>query len=88
MPDPPALELEVQRVLDELWNEKLTPFALTVGKLTQEHDGYTIHFHDSRIRTAEVPIVKGLSFRNMVRNAVLDRVGKMSGPLSRPDKPH
>jgi hypothetical protein len=86
MSDPTAIESEVQRVLDELWNAKLIPFALNVGKLTQDHDGYTIYFHDSRIRTAEVPIVKGMSFRNMVRAAVQDRVAKMSGPLNRPEK--
>ena len=73
-------KLEAQEVLDQLWNEKLVPFALTVGELTREADGYTIHFHDSRIYTADVPIIKGLSFRNMVRAAVLDRVAKMDGP--------
>ncbi|SRR5258707_11879050 len=84
--DPATEESEVRRVLDELWNEKLLPFTLSVGKLTKESDEYIIHFHDSRISTARVPLIEGLSFRDMVRAAVLCRVAKMSGPLSWPEK--
>ncbi len=76
-----TIESEIQQVLDELWNEGLTPFPLTVGKLTKEHDRYIIHFHDSRISTAHVPLMEGSSFRDAVRAAVLDRVARMSGPL-------
>jgi hypothetical protein len=79
--DPLTLEAEAQQVLDELWKEKLIPFALNVGKITKASAEYTIHFHDSRIRTASVPLTRDLSFRDMVRSAVLDRVAKMSGPL-------
>jgi len=60
---PATVESEVLQVLDELWNEKLLPFALTVGKLTKEPAEYIIHFHDSRISTARVPLIEGLSFR-------------------------
>ena len=82
--DPGTIESEVQQVLDELWNENLVPFALSVGKLTKERDGYTIHFHDSRIRTAHIALIEGLPVRDMVR--VLDRVAKMDGPLNRSGK--
>jgi hypothetical protein len=78
---PLTLETEAQQVLDELWAKKLTPFKLNVGKLTKGIGEYTIHFHDSRIRTARVPLSEGESFRDMVRMAVLARVAKMSGPL-------
>jgi hypothetical protein len=72
-----------QNALDELWNEQLIPFALTIGKITQGSDEYMLHFHDSRIRTASVPIIKGDTFSKvMVRSAVLDRVARMSGPLT------
>ena len=84
--DPGTIESEVQQVLDELWNENLVPFALSVGKLTKERDGYTIHFHDSRIRTAHIALIEGLPVRDMVRAAVLDRVAKMDGPLNRSGK--
>jgi hypothetical protein len=81
--DPLTLEAEAQQVLDELWAEKLIPFALTVGKITKAPAEYTIHFYDSRIRTARVPLTEGHSFREMVRSAVLERVAKMSGPLKK-----
>jgi hypothetical protein len=81
--EPLSLEAEAQQVLDELWSEKLIPFKLNVGKITKASAEYTIHFYDSRIRTANVPLTKGHSFREMVRSAVLDRVAKMSGPLKK-----
>lgn len=76
-----TIETEAQQVLDELWNEKLIPFALTVGKITKASGEYTIHFYDSRLHTARVPLTESHSFRDMVRSAVLDRVAQMSGPL-------
>lgn len=80
--EPFTLEAEVQQVLDELWSEKLTPFALKVGKITKAPAEYTIHFYDSRMLTARVPLTEGHSFRDMVRAAVLARVAEMSGPLT------
>jgi hypothetical protein len=70
--------VDVQKVLEELWNENLIPFALTVGSLTRAADEYTIHFHDSRIRTANIHLIEGQSFEDLVRAAVLDRVARMS----------
>jgi hypothetical protein len=80
-----TLETEAQQVLDELWVEKKIPIQLKVGKLTKGIGEYTIHFHDARIRTADIPLLEGHSFRDMVRAAVLARVAKLSGPL-RPTK--
>ena len=80
-PESLTLEAEVQQVLDELWSEKLTPFPLRVGKITKAPAEYTIHFYDSRILTARVPLTEGHSFRDLVRSAVLARVAEMSGPL-------
>jgi hypothetical protein len=77
----PSVETETQQVLDELWNEALLPFLLNVGKITNEPGAYTIHFYDSRLRTARVPLTKGTLLRESVRSAVLDRVTKLSGPL-------
>lgn len=77
-----TLEAEAQQVLDELLHENLIPFQLRIGKLTRDVGAYTIHFHDSRIHNARVPLTKGTSFRDMVRVSVLARVAKMSGPLS------
>ncbi len=79
--EPLTLESEAQQVLDELWSEKAIPFALHVGELSKGMGEYTLHFHDSRIRTARIPLTKRKSFRDMVREAVLARVAQMSGPL-------
>jgi hypothetical protein len=78
---PPTLEAEVQQVLDELWSEKLIPFELSVGKITREIGEYTIHFHDSRMSTAIVPLTEKHSSRDIIRSAVLARVARVSGPL-------
>ena len=79
--EPLTLEAEAQQVLDELWGERAIPFELNVGKLTKDMGQHTIHFYDSRIRTACIPLTKGKSFRYVVREAVLARVAQMSGPL-------
>lgn len=78
-----TIEAEAQQVLDELWSEGLLPMALNVGKITKAVDEYTIHFYDSRIRTARIPLTAGHSFRDLVRFAVLARVTVMSGPLGK-----
>lgn len=78
------LKAEAKEVLDELWAQKLIPFALSVGELTEGVDEYKIHFHDSRIRTARIPMNKNSSFKEMVREAVLARVAQISGPLQKP----
>jgi hypothetical protein len=83
---PLTLEVEAQQVLDELLAEKLIPFPLNVGKITKASAEYTIHFYDSRIHSARVPLTKGHSFKVLVRSAVLDRVQKMSGPLKNQHK--
>jgi hypothetical protein len=84
--NPRTLEAEAQTVIEELWDENLIPFALKVGKITRAQDGYTLHFYDSRIHTALVPLTKGYSFRDRVRSAVLSRVEDMSGSFNRPNK--
>lgn len=77
----PSLEEEAQQVLNELWREKALPFELHVGRITKGIGVYTLHFHDSRIRTTEVVLASGQSFQEMVRTSVLARVAKISGPL-------
>ena len=75
-----TLEAQAQQVLDELWAEEKTPFPLRVGRLTREDNGYTLHFHDSRIFTACILHMEGKTFREMVRICVLDRVAQISKP--------
>jgi hypothetical protein len=80
--EPLTLEAEAQQALDELWNEKAIPFKLDVGKLTKGMGEYTIHFYDSRMRTAHISLTGHESFKDMVRAAVLERVKKLERPLS------
>ena len=79
---PENQQAKAQEAVDRLWNEQLIPFALTIGKITQDLDEYTIHFHDSRLRTVQVCFSEGKLFPELVRAAVLARVAKMSGPLT------
>jgi hypothetical protein len=84
-----TIKTEAQQVLDELWSEKLIPFSLTIGKITKSLEAYTLHFYDSRMSTALIPSTERHLFREMVRSAVLARVGKISGPLTGwPTKKH
>ena len=78
---PRSIEAEVQQLLDELWNEREIPFALSVGKITKDATEYTVHFHDARMRTVCIPLGDIHSFRDLVRTADLARLAKMSGPL-------
>jgi hypothetical protein len=84
MPHPPLpLEAEAQQVLDELWSEKLIPFALKVVKISKAPGEYTIHFFGSRIRTVRIARTGRRSFGDLVRSAVLARVTrKMSKSLN------
>lgn len=77
----PQLAQEVQVVLDQLWSEGAIPFALSLGKVTKATDEYTLTFNDSRMRSANVPLLPNIAFTDMIRSAVLARVGKLSGPL-------
>ena len=86
MTNDPTLEGQVQGVLNEMLGEKLLPFALNVGKITKGNDKYTVHFYDSRMRTAEICLTKGQMLRDSIRSSVLARVAKMSGPLHLPKK--
>lgn len=79
---PQRLEIEAQKTLDEMWEEKLTPFKLNIGKFSVESEGYLIEFHDSRIHSVRIPLAKGRDWKELVRQAVLERVSRMSGPLT------
>ena len=79
-----TFKLEAQQVLDEIWSEKLIPFALRVGKIEETPDKYTIYFHDSRMHSVSFSLVVDHSFRDVFRSAVLVRVTEISGPFKKP----
>lgn len=59
-----TLQGQVQQVLNEMLSESVIPFPLNVGKITKAAGSYTIHFYDSRIRTAHVPLIRVNPLRN------------------------
>ena len=72
-----TIEAAAQEVLDELWSEKLIPFPLKVAKVTTAPAEYAVHFYDIRLSTAFVPIIKDLSFRELVRTSVVARAAEL-----------
>jgi hypothetical protein len=83
-PDTENIRLRVQTTLDDLDREHLIPFKLTAHGVTADGPGnYVVPFYDSRIHSFEFSWRDGdrLSFKDVVRSAVLKRVGRMTGPL-------
>jgi hypothetical protein len=82
-PDMEILKLKVQETLDELLTERRIPFALTAQRIKREDVGkYEVPFYDSRLHSIRSSLEVGSSLKQVVRAAVLDRIKKMSGPLS------
>ena len=76
------IRLRVQETLDELLSEGLIPFKLTAQKVNAEGPGkYVVPFYDSRIHSFRFSWSNcSLSFKEIVRTAVLERVKSMDGP--------
>lgn len=76
------IRLRVQETLDELLSEHLIPFALTAQKVNAEGPGtYVVPFYDSRIHSFRFSWTNcGLSFKEIIRTAVLERVKDMDSP--------
>ena len=76
-----AMKEGAQQTLDELFAERLIPFALSarvVDSLGLEE--YIVRFQDARLNSVDVSCPEGQSFKDMVRTAVLDRVSRMGYP--------
>jgi len=86
-PDNESIKLKVQTTLDDLDRENLIPFRLTAHGVTADRPGnYVVPFYDSRIHSFEFSWTDGdrLSFKDVVRSAVLKRVERMTGPKGWP----
>jgi len=82
-PDSENIRIRVQTTLDDLNREHLIPFKLTAHRVTAEGPGnYVVPFYDSRIHSFEFSWTAGdrLSFKDVVRSAVLKRVERMTAP--------
>jgi hypothetical protein len=77
-------QTEIQPLLDDLLREELIPFALTAYPMQANDLGeYLVPFNDSRIRSCRFSWKEGENFKEVLREAVLARVKRMSGPLHR-----
>ena len=80
---PLSLSSRAQPVLDSLFKDHLIPFQLTAAKVEcVGPDEYIVRFHDSRLRSVDVSWRADQSFEDIFREAILDRVKRMSGPLT------
>ena len=76
---------EAQEILDEMSTEHLLPFKLSAGEVTNIGPAeYRVRFNDSRLHSVDVNCRRGKSFKENFRNAVLERVKKISGRLHLP----
>jgi len=79
-----TLRLGAQQTLDELFAQRLIPFALSVRAVESLGlEEYIVRFHDARLHSVDVSWPEGRSFEEMVRAAVLDRVSRLSYPGQR-----
>jgi hypothetical protein len=75
---------DTQQVLDELLSKELIPFGLIAYSMnTNDRGEYVVRFNDSRIHSCRFFWKEGENFKEVVRAAVLERVNRMDGPLSR-----
>jgi hypothetical protein len=71
---------EAQQALDELFTEHLLPFKLNACAVNEVGlQEYIVRFHDSRLHSVFVSWYEGLSFKNVCRSAVLDRLKTFTG---------
>lgn len=76
--------VEAQQTLDELFSEGLLPFALSAHKLESiGNEEYIVRFHDSRLASVDVSWPRAQSFKDVFRAALLERVGRLSGPFQK-----
>jgi hypothetical protein len=72
------LKLEAQQVLDELYGQRLNSFKPTAFKVEWiGFNNYMIYFHDSRLPEVMVSWVKGESFRDVFRTAIVERLSEL-----------
>ncbi len=75
-------KVDAQQTLDELFSEGLLPFKLNARRVESlGPEEYIVRFHDSRLHSLDISCLEGQCFKDVFRAAVLERVGRMSGPL-------
>ena len=78
------LRPQAQSVLDNLFKNQVLPFELTATKVECiGPNEYIVRFYDSRLRSVDVSWKKDQSFEDVFQAAMVDRVRRLSGPLTR-----
>ena len=76
-----TMKLGAQETLDELFDESLIPFTLSAREVESlGMEEYIIRFHDSRLRSIDVSLPRGQTFKTVFRAAILDRVARLRVP--------
>ena len=77
------LRPQAQSVLDNLFKDQVLPFELTASKVECiGANEYIVRFFDSRLRSVDVSWKKDQSFEEVFQAAMIDRVRRLSGPLT------
>ena len=77
------LRPQAQSVLDNLFKDEVLPFELTASKVECiGPNEYIVRFFDSRLRSVDVSWKKDQSFEDVFQAAMLDRLKRLSGPLT------
>lgn len=77
------LRPQAQSVLDKLFKDHVLPFELTATKVECiGPNEYIVRFYDSRLRSVDVSWKKDQSFADVFQAAMVDRIKRLSGPLT------
>jgi hypothetical protein len=77
------LRPQAQSVLDNLFKDEVLPFELTASKVECiGANEYIVRFFDSRLRSVDVSWKKDQSFEEAFQAAMIDRLKRLSGPLT------
>ncbi len=70
-----------QQTLDELFESGQIPFKLTAHTVEPKgYDKYTVGLFDSRVHSVTVFWEVGMSFKDLVRTALMDRISNDNRP--------
>lgn len=70
-----------QQTLDELFEGGQIPFKLTAHAVESKgYDKYTVGFFDSRVHSVTVFWEMGMSFKDLIRTALMDRIANDNRP--------
>jgi hypothetical protein len=76
--------IEAQQILEELFSAGVLTFKLFACRMeNMGGDEYIVRFHDSRLRSIDLSWQEGESFKDVFRSAVLERMGRKHGDLTK-----